>query len=180
MRTLFFSLLAAVIFASCGNDKKVEKTQRDIVRENIEAYFKPQLKDTSSYQFAKLDTVILYYVADSITQRVSVDRIMDKKPLSDYDQFLDRLVIWKGYPSEIKKLIQERYQDSLHNLAVDQKMDSTLAAITEIQKKTPWQYFTAFSFRAKNSYGALDLYNYYVYLDTSLQVTEVKDQKKYK
>ncbi len=121
-----------------------------IIAENIFEYLQNKLKDPESY------APVSFYSFRTISSEREKELIDKLQGIENSDES----------DNDNKSLLEQ-----LDDIEENPEADSILNEISNIK---PIGYSIIHSFRAKNSYGALELEEYVFYLDTLLRVKEMK------
>lgn len=156
-----FLLLTTLISCNNSTTQKEEKNAKpeDIIRKNVEAFLADKLNDPESYEFVALKII------DTVLYKQNIEEY-ERMEESDIKLNEDRIEKLLEYKKTLPSLFDEnelknQQQELTKNKDVLIRLDSIKSALGEKINETA-AYLYEFSFRGKNSLGALVLNNYYL------------------
>lgn len=160
MKKLFLSLIVSIAFFSCS--KSPEKKAESLIKDNM----KEILKDPSSYEaisFSKLDTLWLDYYETAEAKRLN--RIANEaKATAELMSSYCSLAYSEGKLKE-----GDVYRDSMRiysNIAIEALANHVKNLENYKGEFVGW--FITHKYRAKNGFGALDVFEKNFYFDKEL------------
>jgi len=160
-KTLVSLLFFAFVAWGCNNQqdtREESKTQKEIVRDNAEAYLKPNMNDPESYEFVDLTLMDSVIYADNVEYRknhFSRDLESNRRSLERQEEYKDGALSSMYNEEEVAKL-EERIG---RNNKILEAIDSLEVALgDELNDVASYTYI--YSFRGNNAFGAKVLNEY--------------------
>jgi uncharacterized lipoprotein NlpE involved in copper resistance len=163
MKKIITAILMIMTFISCNNTNKEKEEKKlmpdDIVEKNAEAFLADKLNDPTSYEFVSLKIVDTI----SFKQNIEEYKRMGETDMKWNEDRIEKLLDYKKtLPSLFDKdELNKQKQELVENKKMLNGIDSIETSLGEKVNQTA-AYLYEFSFRGKNSLGALVINNYYL------------------